>query len=324
MQWAKHFVLRMFLRTPRGQRWLNNTTGPGSLVGAHINEEKLWHWFKHALRSVAGNLKPIKVAKQLRYRFSHALEWVGHRIKGQPLSALPLQVAIKRLGARTAIPIKPGKKFLIALTEMPLSVEAADRCIESAKQYNEHHNLEVISAVDKHRAKDFFICHGLTYSLILGAHDTLSLMGCFSSHFKLWLHCMELGEPIIILEHDAVFRAAIPPLKFKHVIMLGHPHYPQEHEYINQLKPGSGREIFHPWPHLLGTHAYAITPEGAHKLVETARRQLLPPVDVFICKQYVDILYYHPAPISLDDRFSSIVKNFERGPGHKEVWKSSG
>ena len=27
--------------------------------------------------------------------------------------------------------------------------------------------------------------------------------GCFHSHFGLWQHCVNLGEPIIVLEHDA-------------------------------------------------------------------------------------------------------------------------
>ena len=39
---------------------------------------------------------------------------------------------------------------------------------------------------------------------ILKTHLTKGEVGCFLSHYNLWLKCIALGEPIIILEDDAI------------------------------------------------------------------------------------------------------------------------
>ena len=118
---------------------------------------------------------------------------------------------------------------------------------------------------------------------------------------------MDLGEPVIALEHDAVFRIPIPTLKFRHVLMLGmsNPETPRANpEVFTACKKGI---IPYTNDHLLGAHAYAITPEGAHRLVKAAKEDLLFPVDQFIRKGLVSIFYYNPCPIKFDTSWGSSI-----------------
>ncbi len=294
LKFVARVVFRRLLRTRKARRWRDRLTATGQLLGAPAGEEKLRHQFKQNLKWF---IKSFITTQQARAKTA------GVRVR-----------------VRMIAPVRPSKKFLITLTGLPLSVAAAERCLESAKRHGEDHDLEIVPAIDKFQSRDFFTRHGLTWNRRSSNFDPLAGMGCFSSHFKLWLRCMELGEPIVALEHDAVFRAPLPALRFKHVIMLGKPLFlnPSKLALIKAIGAHKQREVFHPWNFLMGTHCYAIAPEGACRLVEAARRQLLPPVDHFICKRYVNILYYHPHPVDLDDRFTTIAST---APGGSPLWQ---
>ncbi len=283
-------LFRFLLQLGRFQRWRDNLIRGSRLLGVPANDEKLWHQFK----------RDAKVF--LKWRVKHFSQIRGIQIR---------TVAV-RVRCRLIKPVRPVKKYLITLTDVPVSVESAQRCIRSAKLYGEDDNLEIFAAIDKHEARDFFTRHGLTQGRLLRSVNPLAAAGCFSSHYKLWLRCIELGEPIIVLEHDAVFRARIPPLRFKHVITLnvnwiGEFIYPAVVRRLRALKRFEGKEVFHFWPYMPGTCCYAVKPEGARRLIEAASRQFVTMADCFFCKENVDILYYHPAPTAPPDAGSSTI-----------------
>ena len=274
----KNRLFQLLLRASRIQQWLKNLTADGNLRGAPADETKLRDQF---LRDLWMFLKCYVSTQWTRFRT------IGVRLRVKAIR-----------------PVRLHRKFIITLTDLPMSVEAAERCIASARQCGEERGLEILPAVDRFQSQAFFSQHGLTWRRYDETTDSDAGMGCFASHYTLWQRCIELGEPIIVLEHDAVFRFPVPPLRFKHVIMLGEPFY---FSYcLKKISAHKKREIFHYWRFLMGTHAYAITPEGARRLVEAAHRQLLPPVDLHMCKRNVDLLYFHPCPITLDVRFTSI------------------
>ena len=280
-------LLQALLKINRIQRWYSNLEG--NLDGAPPDEKKLW---KRLRKDIMPALKSVAATPRAKIRNADV--------------SLPVS------GYK---PVIPSKKLLITLTGMPVSMSVAKRCIESAKQHGEDHNLEILPAVSRFESRDFFIRHHLTWCWMEGK-DTLAAMGCFASHFKLWLRCMDLGEPIIALEHDAVFHAPIPTLKFRHVFMLGGPDETWFH-------PCDKKITDYPIDHLMGTYAYAITPEGAHKLVKAAKEEFLFPVDRFIRKELVSILSYTPCPIGHDNTWGSSIC-FSRG-GKENVaalWKS--
>ena len=279
-------LLRALLRTRHGQRWCKQQKAV--VLGAPENEEKLWGGIK-------ADFKPL---------LEHVI--VNMYVKKRNIGT--------RLALRTSKAVSPYKKFLITLTDTPLSVKSAERCIESAKRYGEDYNLEIMPAVSKSESVEFFIRNNLTFQAARSSPETLKTlaqMGCFASHFKLWRRCVELGKPVIALEHDAVFRAPVPDMRFKHVIVLSSYHW----RMISISKANSARtrgEKFHYKKHLYGTHAYAITPEGARRLIGAARKELLEPVDWFMHKKHVSILCYYPLPIYEDPMFSSINATFRQ------------
>ena len=274
----KHFL--RFLRVPRVQVWYENIISPENLLGTAPTAEKLWNSFRQ-------DLVPFT-------RFWFSTQWIK------------LRTANVRIRTKMMKPVLPDKKFLIALTQLPPSMQAAERCIESAKRHGEDYNLELMPGVSKFESQDFFVQHGLTWNRKYAVTtDPYAGMGCFASHYKLWLRCVEIGKPILVLEHDSVFLSPLTKLRFKHVIMLGKPYF--FGHIISKISTDKRREIFHPWKFLRGTHCYAITPEGAQRLLEKAPRQLLPPVDLFMNRRNVDILYYHPTPVGLDVRFTSVA-----------------
>ena len=266
-------LLQTLLKINRMQRWYSNLED--KFDGAPTDENKLWKRLRRDIR--------------LALKCTPATQWVKIRSAG---------VSLLVSGYK---PVIPSKKFLITLTGMPASVKMAKHCIESAKQHGEDHNLEILPAVSKFESRDFFIRHNLTWCWWKGEDRlfNLILMAYFASHFKLWLRCMDIGKPVIALEHDALFRAPIPTLKFRHVLMLGVENPGMPHAKSKVFAACKKGITFYPNNHLRGTHAYAITPEGAHRLVKAAKEELLFPVEYFIRKELVSILYYNPYLIKL-------------------------
>ena len=288
--------------------WRKEVLSKDRAFGFPIHEKKLQHYLKQIDKNKR-RLLFLWIKQQYRRNL-----WVKIRTMGV------------RLRVQTIKPFKPTKKFIITLTSLPLSVKTTERCIRSARQYNEHHGLEIMSAVDKFQAQQFFLQHQLSYQHCRTLdEDPLPEMGCFASHYKLWQRCIDLGEPIIILEHDAIFCASIPPLRFKHVLILSRRatltpdccffDFPT----FRQPRPW---EIFFPMRVLPGAHGYAITPEGARILVKAARTQLTYATDLFVNKDKVDILYFHPYLVDFTCDYSTHKNRALSKISCQEVWES--
>lgn len=99
--------------------------------------------------------------------------------------------------------------------------------------------------------------------------------GCFLSHYALWQHCIALGGPIGIFEHDVVFVDSPDfSLDFRHVLKL----------------EGFDRQASRPAGHWYeGARAYVLQPEGAARLVAWVRDNGCLPTDVCIGTNVVEI-----------------------------------
>jgi hypothetical protein len=56
------------------------------------------------------------------------------------------------------------------------------------------------------------------YKKYYGEKDWRTKAACTISHMRLWQHCIDINEPIMILEHDAIFRT---PFKYRMIAMCG-------------------------------------------------------------------------------------------------------
>lgn len=132
------------------------------------------------------------------------------------------------------------KGFVITLKDHSYSEQSANRCIESGKKHGIA--VEKWHGIDKHNAEQKLNEEKLEWTwannntskrkcphtgLIQTPYTTNDLrnrIGCFMSHFYLWKHCVELNEPILILEHDAVFIRQFPEnIDFKGICQINDP-----------------------------------------------------------------------------------------------------
>ncbi|MEI8608452.1 glycosyltransferase family 25 protein [Enterovibrio sp. Hal110] len=114
-------------------------------------------------------------------------------------------------------------------------------------------------------------------------------LGCYASHYSLWIKCLELGEPIIVCEDDITLSddaASILALANEKVQGYGFirlesiepngEYIPVEHlesGTINLMKDNYG-----------GTRAYAISPKAALRFV---KHRWCYPVDCFIGANFI-------------------------------------
>ena len=301
----KYLIYKLALLLPKVRSW--HRTLSGRIFGTPPTREKLIAVTLKRMREYC-LVVPFKRITRL-YRRNR---WARLRTVG---------VRVRLRGTR---PVTVRRKFIVTLTRLPQSVEAANRCLEHARRHGVDDGMEIRPAVDKFQAEDFFESHRLTWehtkeNLALGK-DPLPEMGCFASHYLLWERCVETGEPVIVLEHDAMPVAPLPPLKFKHVILLSKPAFIRGMCRFHELDYKVPREVFYPMYRLAAAHCYAITPEGADILIRTAQETLAVPVDLFINKKRVDILYYHPYLVDYDHNFSTIDKRSLECLSPEETW----
>ncbi len=210
-------------------------------------------------------------------------------------------------------PFKLQKKYIVTLPDIPESLAGAEQCIRTAERFGEQEGMEIFPGIDKHHSEEFFRNHGLTWSYphqcISRELTSHSEMGCFASHYLLWKKCVELGEPIMILEDDVKFHAPVPALRFRefiHLCKLIHRRPGRTH-VLHKL-PLSFREVYYPLRASIGTWAYGISPIGASKLLRSAQEAAVRPADNFITPSKLHMLFYRPHPLTTSYHFSSIQK----------------
>jgi hypothetical protein len=88
--------------------------------------------------------------------------------------------------------------------------------------------------------------------------DLPGAQGCFLSHYKLWNKCIDINEPIVVLEDDAI---ATSPLN----------HIDLDFDLVKLHAPrGDGQSKLGYWS--AGAFAYWLSPVGAKKLVAFAKK----------------------------------------------------
>lgn len=124
-------------------------------------------------------------------------------------------------------------------------------------------------------------------------------IACALSHYFLWKKCLELNEPIVILEHDAMFTNKIDfdIMDTKYDIVGIND--PRRATRLSQVYHGEiqrqGRNICQvPWidnqqipQGLAGNSAYVMKPSGAKKMVGLAKTYGLWPNDALMCRQLI-------------------------------------
>jgi hypothetical protein len=218
------------------------------------------------------------------------------------------------------------RAFVITLVHDAISRTAADRCIESIRETQSKLIPEIWPAITP---DTLFECEwrwptskkqicsrtGLELRAYKNA-DVRKRIACAQSHYRLWEKCVELEEPICILEHDAVFGRQF---KLEHwqagALSINDPRgatFNADH-YHDQLIDGEN-EV--PWvadvlipQGLPGHSAYVIQPWAAQQVIEAQDQVGWWPNDAIMCRQLFPWLrVYRPYFTTLQD-IRSTTKN---------------
>jgi len=222
------------------------------------------------------------------------------------------------------------KTFLIRLKDNIDSVKSAEQAVLSAKKVGYTDNIEMFDAVLP-----------LEWKEVLPFENNFNwyprpdnVAACFASHYLLWKKCIELNEPILILEHDAIFIDSIPKdLEFDMCLNLGRPSYIKP-DKLNYIEPEKGISTLKQ-ENFLGHHAYAISPKAAKIFCDDVKNRPLLANDMWINKNHYDFLQeLYPYPIIADTDFSTIqapvlietsknnpLKPLRKKADPKEIWR---
>lgn len=105
------------------------------------------------------------------------------------------------------------------------------------------------------------------------------VLGCFYSHYRLWQKCVELNEPVFIFEDDVIFERGYEPVVWQDVLLLCTGKMAHKHRvYGKMLYAPEGNPSTIPLRNtsMPGAVGYGITPQGARKLVEAYKIEMLP------------------------------------------------
>lgn len=205
------------------------------------------------------------------------------------------------------------KSYVITIQDHEYSEQCSKRCIESASQFDI--SVEKFYGANKHNAYVFLNDFGLTWTwadnntrkLICEktgleqfpytTKDLRSKIACSISHFLLWKKCIELDEPILILEHDAVFISPLPNIEFNGAIQINdpsgggyrgkwHSSYMKKRSTLGSHPLTRKRDIESIIPDgFSGASAYMIKPWAAREFVDAFHKYGVWPNDATICLQ---------------------------------------
>jgi len=205
------------------------------------------------------------------------------------------------------------KAYIVTLLNLPESITMAERCKTSAAQFNI--SAEIFPAVYKDIALEEAEQEQLTISKWDESYSNVgAVVGNFITQYRIWKTILDSNEPGIVLEHDAVFTAAVPDLINKgDIINIGKPSYGA---FASKDIPGVYPMFSKTGGYIPGAHGYYLTPKGAEQLITLAKNKGVAPCDMYLNKtNFPDIKEIYPWVVEAKDEFTTIQK--EKGCGAK-------
>lgn len=206
------------------------------------------------------------------------------------------------------------KIFVISLEQ------ASDRRANISRQFSEIGvSFEFFLAVDgRHHPHALFKRYNPVKRLkIKGEPLTAGQLGCFASHFLLWQKCLDLGEPIIVIEDDAVLEYSRFLELLDHIDELAGTKI----RCLRLFKNKSKNQRSFPLGHIGGmevrkftkghmsTTGYYLSPEAARNFIRHAQEWVLP-VDMYMdmfWRNKVQCYGICPPCLTNDEDFESMI-----------------
>ena len=164
------------------------------------------------------------------------------------------------------------------------------------------------------RANDYFFQNQKKYK---------TKKSCFMNHVRLWHKCVERNEPIAVLEHDAICKRKWDNVEFDECLILNlnsavyfnrnikknlEGKYTYKHHGTTDVREADYK--FKYWKENIwkggtlipGTAAYAITPKGAQRLIDSVYKNGWDQSDFFINGNNVHLQYASPEYFKFNER----------------------
>lgn len=113
--------------------------------------------------------------------------------------------------------------------------------------------------------------------------------GCYGSHYKLWQKCVELDEPILILEDDCLptehFKDVLSNLPGLHSRGYEYLRVEEQEQGFKKIDSASDLDIVLWEDNRAGTRGYSLSPSGAKRLLKHSDRWICA-VDNYIGESY--------------------------------------
>jgi hypothetical protein len=157
--------------------------------------------------------------------------------------------------------------YIIYMPNVPISVQMAERCLETCQSVGQKAELfegfdgttgEV--KVPKHLEDQSWI----KWLKVTDHFQSPTEIACSLSHIALWVKCMELDKPLIILEHDAIVVKPYPVHHFYNAIS-----YLGCNEQLNKTNlpiTPIHSSINQNWHFINRAHAYCVDPQVSKRL----------------------------------------------------------
>lgn len=230
------------------------------------------------------------------------------------------------------------KAYVIHKADQQLSAKLATGCVNTGKQFGI--NVEKVNGLYYQEAQDFLTKHNLKPWLDDNGKETFLTKefprkGVLASHYMMWLKCAELDEPIIILEHDAIFIRPLPEVHGKftdflsldpntndptdtrkgmQATFLTEPHIYEEKvnrdgpvtierfhgygEYTDEFTTLNWKARF-----IRGSHGYIITPQACRKLFDAIKEYGYVTSDVQLNARFIEMYTLQPNVVRVNQFF---------------------
>jgi GR25 family glycosyltransferase involved in LPS biosynthesis len=153
------------------------------------------------------------------------------------------------------------KAFVITIPDHPHSQHLSDQCIESGTIFN--WSLKKFDAINGYNLliNDWNYYNIRLPENIKGERSKFlkrkGVQGCFLSHYLLWKKSIDINEPIIVLEHDAIITDFWKPIEVSTDVLK-----------LFSISYSSVKDDMFTGTWQVGAQAYIITPKGAAKLIK--------------------------------------------------------
>lgn len=190
--------------------------------------------------------------------------------------------------------ISQPKTFVIAIKDHLISEQQLNDCLKSAEKYDWH--VEIFWGINGNTvSSETWASQGLRLRTDKFISDKPGVQGCFLSHYVLWNKCVELDEPIIILEHDAIIQQPWAPILLENSIVKLHRHYKRK-----TLKYDTDSGLWSP-----SGHAYCLSPRHAETLINFVKRVGAYEVDVVMGDKVIGIEHINPSLVERQNLYST-------------------